>query len=213
LSQIARHGLLLDENDARAFHKDQAHTGTLHRQHQGLGSIIVIHPGHPLVGQVLLVVRRYRERGERLWVIERSDGSRQYVPASWCTPLALPSEHPVRPDQLPAGQEQVQRRLPALSLSGLRDLAALVRHLREREKPPGGEHDDVAAGTHGPSRSSAHSGSARTTDASAGERHVTCLGELRAQRSPAPGAGAGADSAAAGSEQSERPSSGAEEVR
>jgi ABC-type glycerol-3-phosphate transport system substrate-binding protein len=47
-----------------------------------------VHPGHPLVGRGLPVVRRYRERGERLWVIELPDGSRQYVPASWCTPLA-----------------------------------------------------------------------------------------------------------------------------
>ena len=74
---------------------DQAYTGTVGAERQGLGRIIVEHPGHPLVGRSLPVVRRYRERGERLWVIELPDGSRQYVPASWCTPLAPPSERPV----------------------------------------------------------------------------------------------------------------------
>jgi hypothetical protein len=86
-----------------------------------------------------------------------------------------------------------------------------VRHLREREEPPGGQHGDVAAGTHGPTPSPAQSGSVRATGGS--EQPVTQLGELRAQRSSAPGAVAGADGAAPGSAQGERPSARAEEVR
>ena len=84
---------------------DRAKTGTYVAERQALGRIIVVHPGHPLVGRSLPVVRRYRERGERLWVIQLPDGSRQYVPASWCTPLAPPAERPApaRPPPAPAG--------------------------------------------------------------------------------------------------------------
>lgn len=125
--------------------QDRATTGTRRHENHALGSIIVVHPGHPLVGQSLPAVRRYRERGERLWVIELPDGSRQYVPVSWCTPLAPPSESPLMAGHPPAEQQPAGGPPGPLSLAGLRDLAVLVRGLQERAARRGGEHDDVAA--------------------------------------------------------------------
>jgi hypothetical protein len=95
------------------------------------------------VGQTVVVVRRYRERGERLWVIEMADGSRQYVPASWCTPLAPPEN---LPEWDPSSAEEDRSGLSRspLSLVGLRDLADLVRRLREREGVCAEEHADEA---------------------------------------------------------------------
>jgi len=141
----------------------------------------VVHPGHPLVGQTLSVVRRYRERGEQHWVIELADGSRQYVPASWCTPLTPPSESIAMPDH---PKEFPQP--PLLSLAGLRDLAALVRHLREREGAHGGEHDDGAATEGPPDLSPAEpEGSSRQGEHSR-EHPAAGVGELRPPRSPTP---------------------------
>lgn len=70
-------------------------------------------------------------------MIELPDRSRQYVPASWCTPLAVPSEEVTLADH-PSSEHD----LPLLSLAGLRELAALVRHLKEREGAHGDEHTD-----------------------------------------------------------------------
>src|SRR5881227_4122053 len=97
-----------------------------------MGHIIVVHPGHPLVGHSLPVVRRYREHGQRLWVIELPDGTRQYLPAAWCTPLvplgstAMVGVHP------PVSEPPPEPPSP-LSLAGLRELAALVRRVRSEE--------------------------------------------------------------------------------
>ena len=124
--------------------QDQAKTGILDSQTQVLGYIIIVHPGHPLVGQTVPVVRRYRERGERLWVIGVADGSRQYVPASWCTPLA-PPQNPSRWERSPAEDDLLESSGSPLSLAGLRDLAALVRHLREREATRRKERGDEAS--------------------------------------------------------------------
>jgi hypothetical protein len=118
-------------------------------------------PQPRLVGQTLPVVRRYRERGEQLWVIELPDRSRQYVPASWCTPLASSSEDVAMADHLQSGTESPQP--PLLSVAGLRELAALLRHLGERERTPGGEHDDGAA-AEGP-RGFSSTGAGETTPA------------------------------------------------
>jgi hypothetical protein len=124
--------------------QDQASAGAPNGERYLLGRILVRHPGHPLAGRVLPVVRRYREHGERLWVIELPDGSRQYVPASWCAPLVSSQTLPI------AGDPSVGRQPPAppvspLSRAALRDLAALVRHLRERGEPRGEEHADDPA--------------------------------------------------------------------
>src|SRR6188768_2354388 len=107
--------------------EDQGKTGTPRRATQALGRIIVEHAGHPLVGQSLPVVRRYRERGERLWVIELPDGSRQYVPASWCTPLAASQEGLSVPGNAPDERPSPAGTSSPLTVTVLRDLAALVR--------------------------------------------------------------------------------------
>jgi hypothetical protein len=96
------------------------------------------------VGQVLPVARRYRERGERLWVIELADGSRQYIPASWCTPFAG-AENPPGFGRSPAEEDVSGRSLSPLSLAGLRDLASVARHLRERVGARREEHGDGSA--------------------------------------------------------------------
>ena len=123
--------------------QDQSTAGTLRSQSQRLGSIMIMHPSHPLAGQTLPVVRRYREHGERLWVIELPDGSRQYVPASWCTSLAS-SESPSLTGDSSVGRQSPEGSVSPLSLAALRDLAALVRHLREREEVRRKEHADDA---------------------------------------------------------------------
>src|SRR6266496_1848196 len=178
--------------------QDRSTTGTRRHENHVLGSIIVVHPGHPLVGQALPVVRRYRERGERLWVIELPDESRQYVPVSWCTPLAPPSESPLMPGQPPPEEQPAGRPPGPLSLAGLRDLAALVRGLQERAARRGGEHDDVAAAERrravAPDEADGPGGYNEPPRGS----HVARLGEL-----PAPGSSpgdppAGPDGAPAG---------------
>jgi Family of unknown function (DUF5372) len=111
--------------------RDHINAGGLTRRGQDeLGTILVTHPGHPLWQQTARVVRRYRHWGERQWVIELPDGSRQYIPASWCTPLTLTSRRPglaADPsDSVPAAEAAAP-----LGLATLRELAALVRHLQE----------------------------------------------------------------------------------
>lgn len=106
-----------------------------------------MHPGHPLAGQTLPVVRRYREQNERLWVIELPDGSRQYVPASWCAPLVSPSTRVVA-EELPVASHasgQSGSGGSPLSLAAPRELAALVRRLGERGVAREEEHADDAA--------------------------------------------------------------------
>jgi hypothetical protein len=93
---------------------------------------MVLYPGHPLIGRIASVVRRYGQRERGQWIIELPDGSRQYLPISWCAPLA-PSEETLSvsassPDEPPA--ESAGGTSP-LSLTTLRNLAALVRRLQE----------------------------------------------------------------------------------
>ena len=110
-----------------------------------LGCTMVVYPGHPLVGRIVTVVRRYgrRERGQ--WIIELPDGSRQYVPISWCAPLSSEGAPPVpaaSPDEPPAAGSAPS----PLSLAVLRDLAAAVRRLQEEAAQRGEEQQD-AGGT------------------------------------------------------------------
>jgi hypothetical protein len=164
---------------------DQAKARTLGQQTKWLGRIIVIHPGHPLVGRLLPVVRRYREQSERLWVIELPDGSRQYLPASWCTPLAPVENSPMSGD-LSVGEAPPGQPLAPLSLVGLRDLAALVRCLREREESRGGEHDAGAVAAEGPAVHSHEARAPGRADRPPRQREVARVGELPGAGSPTP---------------------------
>lgn len=89
------------------------------------------YPGHPLVGRMVPVVRRYGRRGVEQWVIELPDGSRQYLPASWCAPLVSADGTltvPVLPQDGPLSSAGTPS---PLSLATLRDLAAVARRLQE----------------------------------------------------------------------------------
>jgi hypothetical protein len=172
--------------------RDQANAGRVGDQPYGLGYIIVAYPGHPLVGRSLPVVRRYREHGERLWVIELPDGTRQYLPAAWCTPL-VPSGSTARLGVPPMSEPPPGPPPSPLSLAGLRELAALVRRLRERGESRRGEHDDVAATKPKPAAPSAQPGALGADDQPARRRRATRLGELPRAGASAPDRGARPD--------------------
>src|SRR5204863_7468733 len=89
------------------------------------------------------VVRRYGQRGDGQWVIELPDGSRQYVPASWCSPLSSSQEALTMPAPSQDGPPPPGVAPSPLSLAALRDLAALVRHLQEASGQCGEEQDDA----------------------------------------------------------------------
>jgi hypothetical protein len=104
---------------------------------------MVVYAGHPFVGRVVPVVRRYGQRREGQWVIELPDGSRQYVPAAWCSPLSSSREALTVPSPSQDGPPSHGVAPSPLSLTALRDLAALVRHLREASGRRGEEQDDA----------------------------------------------------------------------
>jgi hypothetical protein len=155
-----------------------------------LGRTIVLYPGHPLVGRVVSVVRRYGRREQGQWIIELPDGSRQYVPISWCAPLSSPEETSPRGYPMPASSRDEppsEGAAPSpLSLSALRDLAAVVRRLQEEAAQRGEEQQDAERR---PDQN------ASEDQATGGERHpranrgtgVAAVGELPARGSAAPG--------------------------
>jgi len=112
-----------------------------------LGHTMVLYPGHPLAGRIVPVVRRYGQRERRQWVIELPDGSRQYVPTSWCSPLWSEGP-PTVPASSQDGPPSDGVAPSPLSLSALRDLAALVRRLREEAAQRGEEQHDAGPGEH-----------------------------------------------------------------
>jgi hypothetical protein len=178
----------------------QANAGTSVSRRNRLGSIVIVNPGHPLRGQSFRVVRRYRERGEQLWVIELPDGSRQYVPASWATPLALTSEEqPMAGDSYAGGQ--VPDGVPLLSLAGLRDLAALVRRLQARGTMCQEAHDDEGGGNE-----------QRTATAASRQPLATGVGELPSRQSPAGDPGNRADGTTAAARRRSECAAGGPEV-
>jgi hypothetical protein len=180
--------------------QDQAPTGTLRSQSQHLGSIVILHPGHPLAGRRVPVVRRYREHGERLWVIEVADGSRQYVPASWCAPLTPSSERPAGAGEPSVGRSSPEPPASPLSLAALRELAALVRHLRERGEVGGEEHGDDAMVEPRRPGNRRRANAAEAADRSTAAGRAAALGEFPAAGSPPPGQRDRPDGAAAGPE-------------
>ena len=111
-----------------------------------LGRTMVLYPGHPLVGRSVTVVRRYGRREHGQWIIELPDGSRQYIPISWCAPLSLEGLPPVSGS---SQAEPPEGGAPSpLSLAVLRALAAEVRRLQEGAVQRGEEQQD-AEGTPG----------------------------------------------------------------
>jgi hypothetical protein len=169
----------------------------MHSSHKSLGRIMVVHPGHPLAGCTLSVVRRYRHAGERQWVIELPDGSRQYVPASWCTPLKGPSGSRSAGGTTMDGSPPSDHAVTPLNLRALRDLAALVRRLQEAKASREGKQQDAAANHEGQTRRP-DTGTRRSREASGPQRRVTALGELPGGGPPAPGAGDDPDRTATG---------------
>ena len=167
---------------------------------------MVLHPGHPLVGQLLAVVRRYGQRAERQWVIELPDGSRQYVPAAWCTPLATSQENISVPTNAPHGRPSSAKDASPLSLPALRDLAALVRRLQAGQPRKEQRRDGTAEDHQGASERTHR---AERDGAAAQPPEV---GEFPASGSPTPGADDSPRRTPTGWEQAGDPASSAGEV-
>ncbi|MGI8552083.1 MAG: hypothetical protein ACR2PL_15055 [Dehalococcoidia bacterium] len=107
---------------------DGCPTGALPDADHQLGRTMVEYPGHPLTGRIVPVVRRYGQRERGQWVIGLPDGSRQYIPRSWCSPLS--SSGRTLPVPAPP-QDGPPEDASTLSLSALRNLAALMRRLQD----------------------------------------------------------------------------------
>jgi hypothetical protein len=123
--------------------QDQPDTGAVPSGDRQLGCTMVLYPGHPLVGRSVSVVRRYGQREHGQWIIELPDGSRQYVPISWCAPLSSSEETPPVPASS-QDEPSAEGATPSpLSLEVLRNLVALVRRLREEAAQRGEEQQDA----------------------------------------------------------------------
>ena len=151
---------------------------------------MVVYPGHPLVGCVVSVVRRYGQRGDGQWVIELPDGSRQYVPASWCSPLSSSRETLTVPLPLPDGPPPPGIASSPLSLAALRDLAALVRHLQEASGQRREEQDDARPAARAAARQERAIGRREQTPGATEQAGgIADVGELPAGGSAAAGQG------------------------
>lgn len=146
-----------------------------------LGRTIVLYPGHPLVGRVVSVVRRYGQRERGQWIIELPDGSRQYVPISWCSPLSSSEERLPVPLSSQDGTSSEDPAPSPLSVEVLRNLAALVRRLQEEAAQRGEEQHNAGPGA----REHTAQGSATARE---DEADVAEVGELPAGGSAATGA-------------------------
>ena len=95
----------------------------------------MVHPNHPLVGQVVRVVRLAGHPAfpERQWVIEQADGTRVSLLHSWAVP-----EDTVGSEK--TGLEMSTEGLWT-DVSALLNLAKMVRYLAEKE-PEGVEHHE-----------------------------------------------------------------------
>ena len=151
-----------------------------------LGQTQVLYPGHPLVGRVVPIVRRYGQREWGQWVTELPDGSRQYIPISWCSPLMSFEE------TLPmsaSSQDELSQEGPGpsfLSLEGLRNLAALVRRLQEETAQRGEEQQD-GDGAPGEDPCQADAMGGGQYRAEGRDAGIAEVGELSPGVSPSPG--------------------------
>jgi hypothetical protein len=151
---------------------------------------MVVYAGHPLVGRVVPVVRRYGQCREGQWIIELPDGSRQYLPAVWCSPLASSREALTVPPPPQDGPPPHGAAPSPLSLTALRDLAALVRHLREASGQRGEEQDDARrAAREASSQGYARGRGAQPSGATEQAGGIADLGELPAGESATAGHG------------------------
>src|SRR4051812_1663105 len=167
-----------------------------------LGCTMVVYPGHPLVGCVVSVVRRYGQRRDGQWVIELPDGSRQYVPASWCSPLSSSRETLTVPASPRDGPPPSGVTPSPLNLAALRDLAALVRHLQEASGQRREEQDDARPAARAAARQERAIGRGeQTAGATEQAGGVAYVGELPADRSATAGHGDPASGPPAGRSQ------------
>jgi hypothetical protein len=135
----------------------------------------VVHPSHPLSGQVVKVIRQasgHPGYAERCWVVELADRTHAKLPLSWAVPLDEPGETaPGVAPPLPDG--------PWVDVAGLLDLASMVASLtshrfeevaaddpaRRSVSPPAESRADPAAALAGaagrtPPRAGRHPGGA-----------------------------------------------------
>jgi len=101
-----------------------------------LGFVTILHPHHPLRGQRGAVVR-VRRGTEPDVILRLPDGSRAAIALSWTDyGNAAPAEQP-------------NAKLPLLDLTGLRQVAQLIEHLRQegrlRKRPRSARHRSTAA--------------------------------------------------------------------
>ena len=168
--------------------QDQPNTGPVPSGDRQLGHTMVLYPGHPLVGRIVPVVRRYGQKERRQWIIELPDGSRQYVPISWCSPLSSPEETlsvPASSQDEPPSEGSAP---PPLSLEGLRNLAAVVRRLQEEAAQRGEEQQDAGHTPDENTQQEPTTGSrGRPSDAER-DAGVAAVGELPAGGSASTGA-------------------------
>ncbi|MCQ3979861.1 MAG: hypothetical protein DPW09_41115 [Anaerolineae bacterium] len=87
----------------------------------------VIHPAHPLSGQIVKVLRAASDPvgAERHWLIEGPDGQRLLLPQAWADPVSDPDS----PASEPGGAVESG---VWLDLAGLLKLAAVVQYLQTK---------------------------------------------------------------------------------
>jgi hypothetical protein len=166
-----------------------------------LGCTMVLYPGHPLVGRVVPVVRRYGQRDRGQWVIELPDGSRQYVPISWCSPLSSSGGTLPMPASSEDGSPPDGPVPSPLSLEALRNLAALVRRLQEEAAQRGEEQHDAGRAPGEDARQARTTGSRVHPGDTEQDAGAADVGELPAGGSAPAGAGDPASGTAPGGDE------------
>jgi hypothetical protein len=95
----------------------------------------VVHPNHPLSGQLVKVVRQtgHAAYAERQWVVELPDQTRSSLPLSWAVPVeGLAAE---RPETDNVGED-----ILCVDVSALLKLARMVRNLTIIQSEKGETH-------------------------------------------------------------------------
>ena len=95
----------------------------------------MVHPNHPLNGQLVRVVRQtgHPAYTERQWVVELPDQTRGSLPLSWAVSVeGLPEE--------PSEIDDVEEANPCVTVSTLLRLARMVRNLTTIQSDKGETH-------------------------------------------------------------------------